>query len=442
MVWGDYRQHLERARRRTGLGRRRTGLVIACMALRKAAARRRRRVDSHGRHGRGRVDPSWPGSRASPERRIDEIRARRFERAGGRSAPHSWCRPTGRLQGSSPIVAAAPDGSFVVVWRALSQDGDDTGIFGQRFDAVARRLGREFQINTHVQGAQKQPAVAVGATGAFTVVWTSEGQDGSGDGVFGQRYDRAGRRDGPELAINLETRRPPGLPVRRDRPRRRGGGGLAKRSWKDGDREIVGRICCGAIATPTATASPTTPTTVPPCRIRIRPTPAPMDWATRASRPTCSSPERRRSARTRSSGQGRSSRAGVVIGHDAVAGEQSSRWSEERQRAIDLRRRRPRRRSARWSRLGNDVVVGAGAAIESGVRVGNAVTVGDGAVIRRNAVIGNRAVIGALAVLDVGARIGRGASVETGAQVGRRAVVSPGAVVPAGASVPAGTTFP
>jgi hypothetical protein len=32
-----------------------------------------------------------------------------------------------------PDVASAADGSFVVVWESLGQDGDSFGIFGQRF---------------------------------------------------------------------------------------------------------------------------------------------------------------------------------------------------------------------------------------------------------------------------------------------------------------------
>lgn len=63
----------------------------------------------------------------------------------------------------------------------------------------------EFQVNTTTTGKQEQPAVAALAGGGFVVVWTSDGQDGSGLGVYGQRFDDNGSRVGPEFQVNLTT---------------------------------------------------------------------------------------------------------------------------------------------------------------------------------------------------------------------------------------------
>ena len=371
---------------------------------------------------------------------IDEIRARRFDRAGN-PVGASFVVSTDRAADKDQLdAAAAPDASFVVVWRALGQDGDDTGIFGQLFDAAGRRVGRELQINTQVEGAQKQPAVAVGATGAFIVVWTSEGQDGSGDGIFGQRYDHAGRRDGPELAINLET-----AGDQADASVAIDPGGLAVVVWEssageDGDREIVGRRLAGSDRDTDSDGVADDEDNCPTVPNQDQTDSNPDRFGDACVSPDVVIPASARFGLNPIIGQGTVIEAGVVVGDDATIGElvllQRGARAGDDLVAGDFVVIGAR------STLGDGASVGAGTRIEGGVRIGDAVTVGDGAVIRRNAVIGNRAVIGALAVLDVGARIGRGARVETGAQVGRRAVVSPGAVVPAGTTVPAGGAVP
>jgi hypothetical protein len=110
---------------------------------------------------------------------------------------------TGRQFVSS--VAAAPDGSFVVVWDSNGQDGGLLGVFGQRYDSNGVRLGGEFRVNSYTPGSQAYPSVAAAADGRFVVVWQSAGQDGSSDGVFGQRYDAFGLPAGQEFAINSYT---------------------------------------------------------------------------------------------------------------------------------------------------------------------------------------------------------------------------------------------
>jgi hypothetical protein len=105
-----------------------------------------------------------------------------------------------------PAVAFDPTGNFIVVWESLGQDGDDKGIFGQRYDAAGALVGVEFQVNTYTTGEQYTPAVAVDAVGNFVVVWASDGdQDGNLSGVFGQRYDAAGQPLGSEFRVNSHT---------------------------------------------------------------------------------------------------------------------------------------------------------------------------------------------------------------------------------------------
>ena len=111
---------------------------------------------------------------------------------------------------SSPRVAASTVGAnFAVVWESEGQDGDQGGIFAQRYTSACSPLGAEFRVNTYTSSGQALPALGVrtmGASGDFVVVWISRGQDGSGDGVFGQRYDgTSGVPLGPEFQVNTYT---------------------------------------------------------------------------------------------------------------------------------------------------------------------------------------------------------------------------------------------
>jgi len=102
-------------------------------------------------------------------------------------------------------VASSSAGDFIVVWQSFMQDGSGNGVFGQRFGPTGLPLGTEFRVNSYLPGDQDRAAVASDGAGNFVVVWSSAGQDGSGDGVFGQRYSSAGLPLGPEFRVNSAT---------------------------------------------------------------------------------------------------------------------------------------------------------------------------------------------------------------------------------------------
>ena len=99
-----------------------------------------------------------------------------------------------------PSVAAVPGGGFVVVWQSAFQDGSYNGVFGQRYSGSGMPVGVEFRVNTYTTFQQQSASVAADASGNFVVVWTFAGQGGLG--VFGQRYDSAGAPIGPEFRVN------------------------------------------------------------------------------------------------------------------------------------------------------------------------------------------------------------------------------------------------
>ncbi len=114
-----------------------------------------------------------------------------------------------------PWVALDAAGEFVVVWESYEQDGGagGYGVFGQRFDAGGQPAGGEFAINTTTSGSQEQPAVVSDPAGNFVVVWSSPGQDGSGSGVIGRRYDETGLPLTGEFLVNSFTTGDQNLPV-------------------------------------------------------------------------------------------------------------------------------------------------------------------------------------------------------------------------------------
>ena len=80
----------------------------------------------------------------------------------------------------TPAIAAV-DGGFVVTWASLYQDdGGSYGVYARRYANDGSPSSAEFRVNTNLGGSQNEPAIATFASGAFVVVWRSEGQDGSG----------------------------------------------------------------------------------------------------------------------------------------------------------------------------------------------------------------------------------------------------------------------
>ena len=106
---------------------------------------------------------------------------------------------------TSPSVAVDADGDFVVAWQSNAQDGDGYGIYAQLYNELGVAVGSEFRVNTTTASNQSAPSVAVDADGDFVVAWVSSGQDGSGFGVYAQRYNASGAAVGSEFRVNTYT---------------------------------------------------------------------------------------------------------------------------------------------------------------------------------------------------------------------------------------------
>jgi hypothetical protein len=124
------------------------------------------------------------------------IHARRYAANG---TPLGAAFRVSSAAGTSPSVAVDADGEFVIAW---SSSGD---IHARRFAAGGTALGAEFRVNTYIADSQSDPSAAMDANGNFLVAWTSFGQDGSRDGVYAQRYAADGTLQGSEFRVNTYT---------------------------------------------------------------------------------------------------------------------------------------------------------------------------------------------------------------------------------------------
>ena len=131
------------------------------------------------------------------------IFGRRVDRNGNPLGDAFLVNTTTLNNQSHPDVASDANGNFVVVWEADDQDGSGHGIFAQRFDSTGNKIGGEFQVNTTTAGDQGFPSVAMDAKGDFVVAW--QGPDADGKGIFAQRFDAQGQPVGSEFPVNAET---------------------------------------------------------------------------------------------------------------------------------------------------------------------------------------------------------------------------------------------
>ncbi len=104
---------------------------------------------------------------------------------------------------ANPAIAMDADCNFMIVWSSYFTGDRSNEIFGQQFDPNCTPIGDEFQINTTTSGNQKEPSVAMNASGDFVVAWQGPGIDE--EDIFIQRFDPNCQPLGDELLINTYT---------------------------------------------------------------------------------------------------------------------------------------------------------------------------------------------------------------------------------------------
>lgn len=103
---------------------------------------------------------------------------------------------------AAPATAVAPSGGSLVVWQSAGSGEQETDVFARAFGPDGAPLGPEFLVNSYLPGCQQSPDVAAAPDGSFTVVWQSEEQDGNGSGVFFRRFSA----EGTALTVNAHEK--------------------------------------------------------------------------------------------------------------------------------------------------------------------------------------------------------------------------------------------
>jgi hypothetical protein len=104
----------------------------------------------------------------------------------------------------NPAVILLEEGVGAVVWEAGERGATD--IFLRLVDSQGNPVGGIQRVNTYVEGVQKDPAIVRNTKDQIMVLWSSEGQDGDGEGIYGQNFDLLGRPAGGPYRVNQTTR--------------------------------------------------------------------------------------------------------------------------------------------------------------------------------------------------------------------------------------------
>ncbi|MGL5095271.1 MAG: hypothetical protein ACRDD1_06765, partial [Planctomycetia bacterium] len=156
---------------------------------------------------------------STPQLANNAIYAKRYNAAGvaqggGFQVNHAFFYETGDFYQTSVVsihsrtctdlaVAMDADGDFVVTWISEGESFLDIEVRARRYNASGvGQGGGEFRVNTYTIGTKYSSAVAMDADGDFVVAWTGNGQDGSGHGIYAQRYNAAGVAQGAEFRVD------------------------------------------------------------------------------------------------------------------------------------------------------------------------------------------------------------------------------------------------
>lgn len=125
---------------------------------------------------------------------------------------------------ANPYLCASPMGGFMVAWSQNANvvstigtgfgipvapantgyDTDSWDVFARIYSSAGAPAGNAVRVNTYVPGRQYAPRVSASGTDYF-VVWTSVGQAGPSESVYGQLLSNSGTLEGSETQVNTST---------------------------------------------------------------------------------------------------------------------------------------------------------------------------------------------------------------------------------------------
>lgn len=166
------------------------------------------------------------------------VYAQRFDANGNKIGSEFRVNHTIIYSQAKPKVKYFSDEKFIVIWESFKQDGSGYGLYGRIFNSDGTPNTNEFQINTFISDYQWYGDLDVFADDSFIVVWCSWEQDGDDGGIYVQRFNGAGQKIGNETRINKTTAQYQWLPKIKKLTGKNAA--VVWSSWKqDGSREGV-----------------------------------------------------------------------------------------------------------------------------------------------------------------------------------------------------------
>lgn len=132
------------------------------------------------------------------------IDAQRYDRNGNSLGGSTRVNVTAGGAWQSAVTGLR-DGGYALAWGLLPIDVPAPDVYTRRFDSAGVPVGGETRANTFTADAQQQPGIAALRDGGYVVTWMSQYQDGSGYGIYAQRFNSSGAPVGSETRINTVT---------------------------------------------------------------------------------------------------------------------------------------------------------------------------------------------------------------------------------------------
>jgi hypothetical protein len=102
-----------------------------------------------------------------------DVYMRRFTASGVLLGPEQRVNIHRKESQGQPVVATAPDGSFLVVWQESPLPDSTSDILARRFSASGKPLSDPFQVNNVHQLDQRFPVITADSQGDYFVAWQS-----------------------------------------------------------------------------------------------------------------------------------------------------------------------------------------------------------------------------------------------------------------------------
>lgn len=131
-----------------------------------------------------------------------KVYVQRFLKTGQPDTPQEFLVHDAGKEIFQVRVLGFKDSKFIVVFDVADLDGSGRGIYAQRFYPDGTKLGQLFKVNQQINGDQNLGDIARFSDNGFVIVYDDQKGDTNGYAVKAMRYDSQGKALGSEITIN------------------------------------------------------------------------------------------------------------------------------------------------------------------------------------------------------------------------------------------------